>query len=171
MDAILLDSLFDANMRQWVVLAIGMIAVAYLLFRPKFRKRDALEKPPAFASLSSQRAVERQMQNLLVELSEMARQISAQLDTRSSKLELLIAQADEKIAMLQRLSHQTALSSTPSNGSPPPQERLDSRVDADPRHADVYSLADQGRSAGQIAQALGRPSGEIELILALRPRT
>ena len=39
---------------------------------------------------------------------------------------------------------------------------------ADPQHVDVYSLADQGKSARQIADTLGRPSGEIELILALR---
>jgi hypothetical protein len=38
----------------------------------------------------------------------------------------------------------------------------------DPRHALVYALADQGRSFKDIAQELNRPSGEIELILALR---
>jgi hypothetical protein len=40
----------------------------------------------------------------------------------------------------------------------------------DARHAGVYELADAGMPAGQIAQRLARPSGEIELILALRPR-
>ena len=90
MDAILLESLLDPDKRQWIALAIGMIAVTYLMFRPRWRKKDPLEKPPVYSSLSSQRAVERQMQSLLVELSEMARQISAQLDTRSAKLELLI---------------------------------------------------------------------------------
>jgi DNA-binding NarL/FixJ family response regulator len=40
----------------------------------------------------------------------------------------------------------------------------------DPRHAEVYALADQGQSAYDIANQLGRPRGEIELILALRPR-
>jgi hypothetical protein len=40
----------------------------------------------------------------------------------------------------------------------------------DPRHAEVYRLADQGQTPQQIAQRLGRPSGEIELILALRAR-
>ena len=38
----------------------------------------------------------------------------------------------------------------------------------DPRHAQVYDLADEGLSAPEIARQLGRPSGEIELILALR---
>jgi len=150
----------------WIVLAIGMIAVAYLMFRPRFRKRDPLAKPPAFASLSSQRAVERQMQNLLVELSEMARQISAQLDSRAGKLDLLINQADQKIATLLQLA------AASSNHSPPAEDQTKSPVDEpDPNHVEVYTLADQGRSARQIAQALGRPSGEIELILALRSTT
>ena len=38
----------------------------------------------------------------------------------------------------------------------------------DPRHAQVYDLADEGLSPPEIARQLGRPSGEIELILALR---
>jgi hypothetical protein len=32
----------------------------------------------------------------------------------------------------------------------------------------VYALADQGRSPREIAAQLGRPDGEIELILGLR---
>jgi len=175
MDAILLDGILDPDKRQWAVLAIGMIAVTYLMFRPRFRKKDPLQKP-AFTSLSSQRVVERQMQNLLVELSEMARQISAQLDTRAGKLELLIKHADERISQLgsfepqaQGSDHGGAISSASPVGNQ--QKSPDEPALPDPRHADIYSLADQGRSTPQIAQALGRPSGEVELILALRPRT
>ena len=40
----------------------------------------------------------------------------------------------------------------------------------DPRHAEVYDLADEGQSAQDIARHTGRPSGEVELILALRGR-
>lgn len=38
------------------------------------------------------------------------------------------------------------------------------------RHAQVYACQDRGLSAGEIADAMGRPAGEIELILALRPQ-
>ncbi len=41
---------------------------------------------------------------------------------------------------------------------------------SDARHRQVYALADQGRSAAEIARQIDRPYGEIELILALRPR-
>jgi hypothetical protein len=47
---------------------------------------------------------------------------------------------------------------------PPPSDRTD------PRHERIYALADQGLSPRDIARELGRPTGEIELILALRPQ-
>ena len=48
------------------------------------------------------------MQNVLVEMAELARQISAQMDTRASKLEVLLKEADQKIATLQTLSSHSA---------------------------------------------------------------
>jgi len=44
-------------------------------------KKGPAQQAPGFASLSRQRAVEREMQNVLVELSELTRQVSAQLDS------------------------------------------------------------------------------------------
>ena len=176
---ILADITLTKEQQSWVALAIGLVCVGYLLFRPKFRKKkDPLEKAP-FSSLAQQRTVERQMQNLLVELSEMTRQLSAQLDTRAAKLEQLIKDADERIARLgggngepaPRLvfpvepeSHEAA------PPSPPPPAPAPAVVELDPRHAEIYSLADEGRDAREIAAKLNRPSGEVELILALRPR-
>jgi len=56
---------------------------------------EAIERDEALIGQAAvELHVERQMQSLLVELSEMSRQISAQLDTRSAKLELLIKEAD-----------------------------------------------------------------------------
>ena len=122
------------------------------------------------------------MQNLLVEMAEMARQISAQLDTRSVKLEQLIVQADERIKELggqesrirepgvgdqenERVSEANPLAPdsrplTPHSRPLPP--------DPDLRHTEIYALADAGQSVGEIARTLSRPRGEVELILALR---
>lgn len=148
---------------RWVVIALAVLTMVYALMRPKFRRRDPLEKPPP-SSLAQQRAVEREMSNLLVELSEMTRQLNAQLDTRATKLELLIRDADARIAELRSLA--TAAGSVSAASA---LAVASAPIEIDPRHAEVYLLADQGRSPPEIANQLGRPNGEVELILALRP--
>src|SRR5690242_8747913 len=85
----------------WIAVAVGGMIVLYLLLRPRKKKDPLAGGPPTF-SLARQRGVEEQMNNLLVELSEMARQVSAQLDTRAAKLELLIKEADERLAALRQ---------------------------------------------------------------------
>jgi hypothetical protein len=164
----ILSDLSTNPQNLWLLFAAGGFTIIYIaVIRPLRRSKDPMAKSPARFPLAQQRAVERQMETLLVELSEMARQLTAQLDTRAVKLELLIREADEKIAALNGGSSAPGPSAPPPSPpveieSPPPEE--------DSRHAAVYELADEGLGAQQIAQKLGRPSGEIELILALRPR-
>src|SRR5689334_11211710 len=112
---LILLSIIPDDKRPWVALLVGMAAIAFVMFKPKRRlgfsggaRRDPLEKPSSYGSLAQQRSVERQMQNLLVELSEMSRQISGQLDTRATKLELLIKEADDKLQQLRVASARTA---------------------------------------------------------------
>lgn len=156
---------------MWLLVIMALLTMIYAVVRPIFRKKDPLDKPPSFGSLAQQRAVEKQMQNVLVDLSEMARQISAQLDTRSTKLELLIREADQKLAALKSaMAQEPPMRSSPEK-SPVRQTSMEEEEiipQVDPQHVEVYTLADQGRTPYQIAQQLNRPSGEIELILALR---
>ncbi|MBC8107964.1 MAG: hypothetical protein H7Z14_15355 [Anaerolineae bacterium] len=160
----------------WIALIIAVGATAYIYYRARRgTKKDPLENRPMSSSMAQHRAVERQMSNLLVELSEMARTVSASLDTRAAKLEALMDQADQRIEALRALN-----SSDPAPRSLPSKQIVSVRDDelnvhippprADDRHVEVYALSDQGRTVPQIAAELGRPSGEIELILALRPR-
>ena len=185
----LLNAILDDAGKQWLAIGGALFLIVYFVIRPMGkRKQDPLDKMGTRSSpMATQRSVEREMSNLLVELSEMARQVTAQLDTRATKLELLMKEADEKIETLRALqpSAPPAASSSPpaplSPGlrqsaaerealmqpleaplSPPPEPMID------PRHAEIYALADQGRTPVDIASRLGRPSGEIELILALR---
>src|SRR5580692_7601566 len=127
---------FDSAAARWAVICIAIITILWATMRPFLRKKDPLSKAPGYASLARQRSVEQQMQNVLVEMSEMTRQIAAQLDTRAAKLEALIREADEKIAAMKSASE------APPSGAgisvPPPPPLLD------PRHAQVYALADQG---------------------------
>ncbi len=170
---------------QWAVICCGAVVIIYVLLRSGRRaKADPLGRPAGQGTLAQERNVERQMQNLLVELSAMAQQITAQLDTRTTKLGLMIDDADEKAARLQRLLDdcRAALAAaaapaapTMSPTAPPPQvdaepPSLALANESDARHQRVYALADQGWSAADIARELNRPRGEIDLIQALRPR-
>ena len=163
---------------KWIVLGFAAFALVYITFiRPQRKKnrKDPLAKSPASAGLAQQRSVERDMSNLLVEMSDMARQMTAQLDTRAAKLELLIKQADDRIAAIKAATH--GITTVPAEAPSPEPEIISHPVverappppaAVDPRHAAVYELADQGLSPHEIAQQMGRPNGEIELILALR---
>lgn len=183
MQFLLLQSSTSTPLSTWGAIGVGVVTIVYIAFiRPMRGKKDPLNKPAPDAGLARQRGVEREMSNLLVELSEMARQMTAQLDTRAAKLEALIREADERIAILQ-----AAGGAAPTGGDqvlieakvleshalPMTESRMtvmEQPAVPDPRHSEVYDLADEGQSAQDIARQTGRPRGEVELILALRGR-
>jgi hypothetical protein len=150
--------------QKWSIICAAALTILYAVMRPLRKKRkDPLSRTGGSLSLAGQREVEKQMTELLVELEKMARQMTAQLDTRAAKLELLIKEAD---ARLQFLRDATAAATPPTASATPPSAPLPDPPDS--RHGEVYTLAKQGHTARQIAQIMGRPYGEIELILALR---
>lgn len=169
MDGYLLDLQHLDSFQKWVLICAAALTVLYIVMRPFKKNRKDPLKHPTNLSLAGQREVERQMTELLVELEQMSRQMTAQLDTRAKKLELLIKEADQKIALLQGSAQHIP---TQADASMPSETAPEAPALAlpDARHSEVYELADSGQSARQIAQELGRPQGEIELILALRPR-
>ena len=177
----------------WLLIAAGVVVVVLLaiLLWPRVhggsRRNGGDNASGADVSLAQQRSVERDMQTLMSELSEMARKIGAQLDAKSARLEALIRAADERAGRLEtQLRGEPApvsrrdgepptdnpgeaasfTASPPSIEIPPPS----SEIDGDRRHVQVYALADQGLSPVQIAERLDLPEGEVELIIALRPR-
>jgi hypothetical protein len=166
---------------QWVVLCVGVLATLYLIMRGRAKKRkDPLERRPSMG-VSQQRQIERDMGQLMVEMLDTARQMTAQLDTRAARLEILMKEADEKLASLKAATSGIVASPAehPITAYPPvpvsegrsiiaKPEKLE--IPPDPRHADVYQMADQGSSPNEIARQLNRPHGEVELILALRSR-
>ena len=84
----------------WIAILLGGFVLIYLsVLRPMMRKRkDPLERPPARTGLAQQRAVERDMQHLLVEYEKMIRNMTAGAGHAGGQLEPLIREADEKIA-------------------------------------------------------------------------
>jgi hypothetical protein len=150
---------------DYLIYGMAAFAVLYLVIRPFLRRqKDPLDAPLKFG-LAQQRAVERDMNNALVELAEMARQVSAQLETRAARLQELLDRADQTIARLERLTGRAAHDAPAADSSAPTAAPPEP-----PAHAEVYRLADGGLGAAEIATRLDRPRGEVELILALRPR-
>ncbi len=108
-----------------------------------------------------------------VELQETARTAKGELDSKMRVLQLLIAQARSEADRLERvLSRLESTGEEPTGeeptGAPCPEEpssRLPRSMD---RQAELFALADQGLSATEIAEQVGTPVGEVELILSLR---
>lgn len=109
------------------------------------------------------------MQMLVIELEKMSREIGNQLDTKAARLEGLLQEADRRSAELRGLMgkpEQAIGMDVPVDQKP--KAKSDSGLAALDKHQRIYSLADEGKSVTDIARALDRPAGEVELIIALR---
>ncbi len=124
---------------QWLII-IAMIVVITLLLLRSQRRRTQGASPKQYrreidSATNQSAAIKRDMERLLVELNELARQINAQIDTKFAKLERSIIDADRRITALRILINEAggdAQSSDPI--SPPPQvpeNRFDSLLPPD----------------------------------------
>lgn len=95
-------------------------------------------------------------------------QLIQDLDARSSRLEDLIARAEEKIGVLQQAVASPARELVESK--PRQRPMIAEPLISDPVHQQVYQLSDAGYSPVDIARRLQQPTGQVELILALRAR-
>ena len=166
-------------MTGWIVAGAGAAALGYLYLRGRARKKSDPLSDPGRMSTAQQKHLERQMQSLVVELSEMARSMSAQIDTRAAKLNELILQADKKIEELKQLQGKVDAAARSVEGQAHMSLVADDRPTAGVQgmatnqdvllaHAEVYQLADLGNSVAEISRRVGKPAGEIELVLSLR---
>ena len=152
------------------------------------RPRTEMPSPATFSQPRPQPALghrldaQRDLRQWEVEMHDLARELRGELDSKIAILEHLIQdatqQADRLEAAIGRAEEirvgradEMHAQSLVENRSPSP-----TRVDgihrptspASRRHAEIYSLADQGLSSAAIATRLGSPIGEVELILGLR---
>jgi len=148
-----------------VLVALGAILFVALRWRKVQIQKQQQQRgneppePRTFAQPPSTGAMRAEVQAMLADIEETTRRAAAQIDNRCQKLEILIAEADRK---LQQLDGQLQM---PVRSAPPPPIEGATANDA---HQPVYDMADRGMDARQIAQALGKQPGEIELMLALR---
>jgi hypothetical protein len=169
----MLSSLEDLLSSQKLVPLAVLVVAIFLWLRPRRiggtnPPASALRTPPAAST--SQDRLRRDLETLMVELQDLSRKISAEIDTRFAKLEAAMRDADRRIATLTRLTRKTGQPSGPGvpaePGAPPPPS--EDAAEPDLRHAIVYELADTGLKPVDIARQLGKTPGEIELILNLR---
>lgn len=121
-----------------------------------------------------------QIEAFKVDAQDFTRQMAALLDTKAARLEALITDADDRLARLAHLEQHVDRHRGPANNRPgtsgangssqAPRGMTDdpAREHVDPLHERVYRLADDGLDTVQIARQTGQPTGQIELILALR---
>jgi hypothetical protein len=138
--------------------------------------RDRVEE------LKQKHAVRGDLEQLMVEIEQLAKRFGAQLDAKTVQMERLIDEADRKIAELNRLeqSRRDAVpepSKTPAGTTagiethPPsaiPHSPSSPPGSDDALKRSVYDLAEQGHDPVEIARRLDEHVGKVELILALR---
>jgi hypothetical protein len=143
---------------------------------------------------SQEMKVQHQTEHWEVRMHDMARELSAQLDSKMSALEHLIQDAERQIARLdERLARRPdglESGAAPDRSAPLPMPHITTqaaalasnslvnqparqaspRVPKERRFDEVYALADAGHAPAAIASRVGSPVGEVELILSLRKR-
>src|SRR5207253_1782875 len=131
---------------------------AFLLMTSMRRRRPTAQAPPApppkprGAGNGTMQPLRRDLDALMVELQELSRRISAEIDTRFAKLEAAMKDADRRIAVLNRLARDaggeatlnTSTDCKLSNSRTPSLQDQEGggRSSGDPRHTIIYELAD-----------------------------
>ncbi len=163
-----------------MLLVVGMALVTtslLMVYRKRRRRRSVNSLTPheQIERLKQQRGMRGDLEQLMVEIEQLAKRLSAQLDAKSIQLEQVIKAADERIDQLKTWGQQTNesdrteeppwASSAIANSATPtvPQTAAD-----EPLAKAVYALADQGLEPADIAKQLNELIGKVELILALR---
>ncbi|HRP62424.1 MAG TPA: hypothetical protein PK400_03945 [Phycisphaerales bacterium] len=167
-----------------MLVVLGIVIMAIMLgmsMRGKIARRQAESLSPRerLDQIKADAEHRARRQGLSPESLDIAQSLATLLDTKSARLELLLEEAEHRIAQLESLvreaSPQQQAISEPAppvespRDVPPPRRAAHANADAvDPLSRSVYELADTGRTPVQIAQQLDEQVGKVELILALR---
>jgi hypothetical protein len=193
---------------SWIpgaMLAAGVALVCLVMLRLWAKRRrtqrardaeeGALSAKERMERLRSKAAVDSPstapIERLMVEVQELTRACTAQLDTKAARLERLIEEANATIERLEQANTgaETSPAMRPATGAVtdgqlrtvgfPMDQRVRTRSDAiertinptpneDPLAQRVVNMSMRGMTPVQIAQELGEQVGRVELMLALR---
>ena len=172
--ALMAQSGISASQLVMLLLAVAALTLVMLATRRRFRESKCLAPPPArerYSQLQDKSNSKRDLEQVMLELDELSRQIHGRIDTKLARLEAIIGDADRRIEKLSALvtaaEGKPASSVTFERNSPRETPSVSADVD-EQRYAAVYRLSDSGKNPEQIAREVGRTTGEVELILALR---
>ncbi len=175
----------DAGAPIWaqmllVIMVVGLGVILMVSIRGKIARRN-MNRPSPREWIEHIKAVRHRHDDAEVvsaQLVDTARRLGAQLDNKAQRLELLLQEADERIADLSkakdaglRAAGDSLAGREGAFGGPDPgpsKPSHDPPRPLDPLTQGVYELADTGRSPLEIAQQMDEQVGKVELILALR---
>lgn len=115
-----------------------------------------------------------ELRTVMADAEELADRLSRALDAQAERLEALMRQADDYLRRVEATKRHSVVEARPTSTAPVGAARQRPSIsledDSDPLHRQVYELADAGATPLDIARRLNQPTGQVELILALRPR-
>jgi len=156
-----------ATAMMLVLLVVGIAVIFVLYTRGKIAKRRANDRSPReqIDEIKSRATRRTDTTAALVDVLDSAQRLAAQLDNKAERLEILIQQADERLA---RLESTGSAAADDLRDAIHEARRADEQIELDPLTAEIHRLADEGRSPVEIARALDETTGKVQLVLALR---
>ncbi|NOT01723.1 MAG: hypothetical protein HOP29_13960 [Phycisphaerales bacterium] len=161
---------------QALLVAVIVLAITLMSISRSRRRRDPQVSPHGMARnqiirVNEQKALQTDIADLTMQLQQFARETTAQLDGKLTRLERAIADADRRIHSLGQLLNTSTGKAVLDVivGDDPPQAvgrvRATSENVCSPDQ--VMTLRATGRSGIEIARELGRSVEEVELTLAV----
>ncbi|MCB1280722.1 MAG: hypothetical protein KDB18_04300 [Salinibacterium sp.] len=153
------------------LMVVGVLGLVFILFRNirRQKQKESQFDVPAkerLQSIRSEAASTNDLHGMTARAQESVQTLITQLENKAVRLEALLDRAEAKISEYEaRLERAEPVSPPPS---PVPASENPSPLPIDPLHRRVHALADQGLDPVEIARQVDRPTGQIELILALR---
>lgn len=157
------------------LLFVSMLILFYL------RKRERLAYDAAEKLLKDE---ETRLNTILDEVANISTALYGDIEARQIGLQKTLLEAEHKILEIKQLvhSHSSAAPRHARDGesekapSPQPKVRPKQKFDhaalkaqtSQTLYESIYALSDEGRSVLDIARAVKKPKGEVELILNLR---
>ncbi|MEQ9453913.1 MAG: hypothetical protein RLN76_04885 [Phycisphaeraceae bacterium] len=149
---------------------VAILFILMALFSFAARKRQAPRTPARdqLEDLKQRKSFRDDLGNLMVEVEELTRRFSSQIDAKTVRLERLIQEAEIRIDQLNQLEARHGQKPSPTPSTSDSAGTPDSASPMQTLTRSVHTLADQGHDPAEIAEKLGEHIGKVELILALR---